>query len=106
MLTQKVLTLRPAHLLHHYLRREHVADSPVLALLGPTDALLDALALALSARHPRLQRHPIPDEAWDLELRRAQTVAALARALQGALAEYQDDEIQRLELERQNRCLP
>jgi hypothetical protein len=97
--------MRPAHLLHHYLRHEHLSGNPVLALLGPADALLDALLLALRARHPRLQRHPLPDEPWDRPVRRAQTVAALAVALQGALAEYQDDEIDQVELERRQQGL-
>jgi hypothetical protein len=92
--------MRPAHLLHHYLRHDHVDDSPVLVLLGPADALMDALVLALTARYPRVRSHPLPDEPWDQGLRRAQTLAALARALQGAMVDYQHDELERIELER------
>ncbi len=92
--------MRPAHLLHHYLRHHHVDKRPALALLGPADALMDSLVLALEAQHPRLRRSRLPDEPWDRELRRAHTIAALARALQGAMAEYQDDEVERLERER------
>jgi hypothetical protein len=92
--------MRPAHLLHHYLRHDHVNDSPVLALLGPADALMDALVLALSARHPRVHARPVPDEPWDRELRRAQTLGALARALQGAMVDYQHDELERIERKR------
>jgi hypothetical protein len=98
--------MRPAHLLHHYLREQHVAASPILPQLGALDAALDALVLALTARHPRLAHRITPDEVWDHELRRAQTVAALALALQGALADYQNDDLERVELALARSGLP
>ena len=94
--------MRPAHLLRHGLHREDVRHSPVLAHLGAVDAALDALLLALDARHHRPMRiHD--DEPIDLELRRARTVISLAIALQGALADYQQDELERVHIQQCNR---
>jgi hypothetical protein len=42
-----------------------------------------------------LERHPLPHEHWDLELRRAQNLASLARALQAAIVDYHSDQLQR-----------
>jgi hypothetical protein len=89
--------VRPAHLLHHYLRRDHVRDSPVLAHLGALDAALDALLLALGGDDPSILRAPAADAPLDLELRRARTVAALALALQSAMYDYQDILLERLD---------
>lgn len=91
--------MRPSHFLRHALRVDHIETTPVLTLLGPADALLDALVLALRARHGRLRGFPVPDEPWDHELRRAQHVAALAVALQGAIAEYQSEQLERIDLD-------
>ena len=93
--------MRPAHLLRHNLQRDQVRLSPVLAHLGAVDATLDALLLAFSIRHPDALRIRI-DEPCSLELRRSRTVISLALALQGAMAEYQDDELERVEIDRRN----
>lgn len=79
-----------------YLQTSDVDNHPALALLGPLDSTLEALVLALRARHPRLERFPKPSEPWDLELRRVQNLAALARALQIALMDYHGDQLERL----------
>jgi hypothetical protein len=62
---------------------------PIVAVLALADLALEALVVAFFAQHPRLEHesflHP---DAWDSELRHAQLAAALARALQAALADY------------------
>ena len=62
---------------------------PIVAVIALADLALDVLVPALFAQHPSLEHetflHP---EAWDIELRHAQLAAALARALQRALADY------------------
>jgi len=93
--------MRPAHLLHHGLQRHHIQLSPVLGHLGVVDAALDVLVLALSLQQPEALRVTI-DEPYNLELRRSRTVVALALALQGAMAEYQADELERVEIDRRN----
>jgi hypothetical protein len=90
--------VRPAHLLHHSLQPRDVEKSPVLAHLGAVDAALDALLLALAVRHPRALRITA-NEPYDLELRRSRTVTALAIALQGAMAEYQENELERIAID-------
>ena len=90
--------MRPAHLLHHNLQPRQVRLSPVLAHLGAVDAALDALVLALTVRHPQALRISI-DEPYNLELRRSRTVISLAVALQGAMAEYQADELERIHID-------
>lgn len=87
--------MRPLPWLSHLQPRD-VDKHPALALLAPLDATLEALSLALRARYPRLERYPLPDEPWDLELRRAQHLASLVRALQGALVDYHKDQLERL----------
>jgi hypothetical protein len=94
--------MRPAHLLHNNLQPRQVKMSPVLAHLGAVDAALDALLLAFAVRHPRALRITA-NEPYDLELRRSRTVIALAIALQGAMADYQADELERLESEEHGR---
>lgn len=93
--------MRPAHLLHHNLQRDHIKLSPVLGHLGVVDAALDVLLLALSLQQPEALRVTI-DQPYNLELRRSRTVAALALALQGAMAEYQADELERVERDLRN----
>lgn len=88
--------MRSAHLLHHGLRPRDVEKSPVLAHLGAVDAALDALLLALTARFPRALR-VTAGEPYDLELRQARTVAALAVALQGAMAHLHEYELDRID---------
>lgn len=90
--------MRPAHLLHHGLQPHDVKMSPVLAHLGAVDAALDALLLALAVRHPGALRIAAGGP-YDLELRRARTVTSLAIALQGALHEYQENELERIEIQ-------
>jgi hypothetical protein len=70
----------------------------VLAHLGAVDAALDALLLALAVRHPRAL-HIVAAEPYDLELRRSRTVTALAIALQGAMAEYQENALERIAIQ-------
>jgi len=89
--------MRPAHVLHHYLRRHHVRQTPVLAHLGPLDAALDALLLALRSHEPAVLEASAPDRPIELELRRARSVAALALALQGAMYDYQDLLLERID---------
>lgn len=79
-----------------YLQTDDVEKHPALALLGPVDSVLEALVLTLRARHPRLAHFPVPNEPWDLELRRAQHIAALARALQSALVDYHSNQLDRI----------
>lgn len=81
---------------HPQLQTGDVEKHPALALLGPVDSVLEALVLALRARHARLDRFPLPADHWDLELRRAQNIAALARALQIALVDYHADQLDRV----------
>jgi hypothetical protein len=87
--------MRPLPWLRH-LKPRDIERHPALALLGPVDAALEALVLALRALHPGIDRYPLPDEPWDLDRRRAQAVASLVRALQSALLDYHQDQLERL----------
>ncbi len=78
--------MRPAHLLRHNLQRDQVRLSPVLAF---------------SIRHPDALRINI-DQPCNFELRRSRTVISLALALQDAMAEYQADELERVEIDHRN----
>jgi hypothetical protein len=89
-------------MLRHGLTVPEVKDSPVLAHLGVVDAALDALLLALKARHHAILRTS-DDEPYDLETRRARLVCSLAIALQSAMADYQHDELERVHIAHINR---
>lgn len=90
--------MRPAHLLHHYLRPHHVRDSPVLAHLASLDAAIDTMLLALQGQEPSaVKLPPADDPGQGLELRRARTVASLAAALQNAMYDYQQALLERID---------
>jgi len=92
-------------MLRHGLNREDIKASPVLAHLGAVDAALDALLLALHARHHGVLRTR-DDEPYDLEQRRARLITSLAIALQSAMADYQYDELERVHILQCNRHGP
>jgi hypothetical protein len=94
--------MRPLHA-QTQLDRLDLENHPALALLAPADAVLEALVLALRAHHHRLEHYPAMPDPWDLPLRRAQNIAALARALQAALFDYHDDQLDRIRQQQQSR---
>lgn len=69
-------------------QRNRFARAPALAPLTITDAALEALVVALTQRHGRLDTAQYIGDWTPPQQQRAHMIAALARTLQTLLAEY------------------
>lgn len=80
------------------LESDDFRDAPILGPLYNAEIALDVLVTAIEVRHPRHDRDQV--EHGDLELRRAQVLSALSRALRGFIVDYRDIVFERLQQQR------
>ena len=74
--------------MHQDLQPRDLARAPALIAIDVVDTALHALVTALASQHPRLERGLLPLEPYDLQLRRAQSLAGLANVLRSIAVEY------------------